>query len=253
LVELVHAASLLHDDVVDRSSLRRGKETVHSLWGERQAVLLGDLFLAHGLHLLAPHATRPILETVSLITQDLARGQLLELEAEGDLHLSASAYLAIIEGKTATFFGHCAHLGGLAGALPKQDLPHLHHFGVSVGFAYQMLDDLLDYSTTSEELGKPVGADVTNQRLTLPLLRMLEEERYSGPVIQALQARDTIFLRQELPSRIRASGAFQVVVEEAREECQKAHTALTKLASRKNLAPLIALTEYLFERVERLT
>lgn len=253
LVELVHGTSLLHDDVIDRSELRRGRPTVHSRWGEREAVLLGDLLLAHGLALVAPHAREAVLDTVAAITRDLAAGQLLELEAEGEAILSPEEYLRIIRLKTATFFGHCSRLGGLAGELEEEDLERLEVFGTSLGFAYQMLDDLLDLASDAADLGKPVGADLANQRLTLPVLHLLEIEGPDGPTRAALGRRDEAFLLHEVPQRIHSQGAFEKVVGDARGHCQEARESLAGLQARHRVEVLEELLDYLFGRLAGLT
>jgi octaprenyl-diphosphate synthase len=253
LVELVHAASLLHDDVIDTAETRRGRPALHRLHGEVEAVLTGDLLLAHGLRLVAPHASPGILATLARITRDLARGQLLELNVEGQPDIPVATYLDIIHRKTASFFGLSARLGGLAADLAGQELDALEAYGTSLGFAYQILDDLLDVSADQRELGKPVGADLLNRRPTLPLLRQLEREGPSGALRSALRDGREADLAPELPELVRSSGAFEAVVREAQEYCEAGRTALDRLDERPGRERMERLLGYLFERLEALT
>lgn len=252
LVELVHAASLLHDDVIDGAETRRGRPATHRVHGEAQAVLLGDLLLAHGLRLLAPHATPSILETLGRITRDLAQGQLLELRAEGRDDVDEAEYLEIIRLKTASFFGSCARLGALAAGLDELTCGALEAYGLEVGFAYQILDDLLDVSAGTEGLGKPTGADLANGRRTLPLLRHLELEGPDGPVRRALGADRPELAGPELAARIHSSGAYDQVVADARARCREARRHLQVVGDASAAAPLHGLLDYLFRRLERL-
>lgn len=253
LVELVHAASLLHDDVIDAAETRRGRPALHRLHGDVEAVLTGDLLLAHGLRLVAPHASPEILATLARITRDLARGQLLELAVEGQPDVPVEAYLGIIHRKTASFFGLAARLGGLAAGLPTPELEALETYGTSLGFAYQILDDLLDVSADQRELGKPVGADLINRRPTLPLLRQLEREGPGGALRRALQEGTEAALAPELPELMRASGAFDAVVLEAQDYCEEGRSALAALGPRAGRERMERLLSYLFERLEALT
>lgn len=253
LVELVHAASLLHDDVIDAAETRRGQPALHCLHGDAEAVLTGDLLLAHGLRLVAPHATPPVLATLARITRDLARGQLLELEVEGHVEIPVETYLEIIHRKTASFFGLSARLGGLAAGLTGPGLDALETYGTSLGFAYQILDDLLDVSADQRELGKPVGADLINRRPTLPLLRHLEREGPGGPLRLALEEGREAELAPELPELMRGSGAFAAVVDEAQRYCDLGRQALERLGERPGRERMERLLAYLFERLDTLT
>lgn len=250
LVELFHSASLLHDDVVDDADLRRGQATVFRRWGDRQAVLLGDLLLARALAALAPHGRPEVLRVVAEITRDLAEGQLLELDAEGQAP-DTERYLAIIRQKTATFFGHCAHLGALAAGAPESQARALARFGTSMGMAYQILDDLLDVAGDQAAVGKSVGADVGNLRVTLPVLRLLEVEGPDGPTAQALAGPRPG--DPQLNQRIRTSGAFELVVEDAQGWVDDARGALADLPAGPRVQVFEDLLAYLFERLQRLT
>ncbi len=253
LVELVHAASLLHDDVIDKAETRRGQVALHQIYGARQAVLSGDLLLSHGLQLISTHATSEILDTLAAITRDLAKGQLLELEAENRALSDVEEYLEIIHRKTATFFGYSARLGALCAGLDAPEVQALETYGSSVGMAYQILDDLLDVAGEEETLGKPVGADLMNGRPTLPLLRQLAREEETGPLHRVYQKLAPLPSPEELRLWLETSGAFEEVVEDARGYCRLAEHALETVQHRPNLGPLNQLIRYLFTRLEDLT
>ncbi len=252
LVELVHCASLLHDDVVDDAETRRSRPTVYRRWGDRQSVLLGDLLLAQALACLAPHSTPATLATVRDITRDLAEGQLLELEAEGRHDLPVEHYLRIIHLKTATFFGHSARLGAEAASAPPETAEALQRFGTALGMAYQILDDLLDAVGDEAELGKTVRADLANGRPTLPLLRLLELEAGDGPTTRALAEGRSAQLAVELPGWMHASGAYARVVADARRIEAEARSALAGLGPSADTGALTGLVDYVFARLDRM-
>ena len=173
LFEYLHTATLLHDDLVDYASVRRGKPVANVIWGNASAVLTGDFLLARASSLAVKTRKMEILEILARITEDMSQGELHQLVRKGDPELSEEEYLQIIRNKTAVLMqGACLSGAILADATPEQKLA-LSDYGLNLGMAFQMADDLLDYISDSEQLGKTVGADLREGKFTLPLIASL--------------------------------------------------------------------------------
>ena len=173
LFEYLHTATLLHDDLVDYASVRRGKPVANVIWGNASAVLTGDFLLARASSLAVRTRKMEILEILARITEDMSQGELHQLVRKGDPALSEEEYLQIIRNKTAVLMqGACLSGAILADATPERKQA-LSDYGLNLGMAFQMADDLLDYISDSEQLGKAVGADLREGKFTLPLIASL--------------------------------------------------------------------------------
>lgn len=181
IVEAIHVASLLHDDVVDNGGTRRGEISVQANWNNKLAVMLADLILSRSLEFISGKVEDlPYIEEICNATYRMALGQLMEMEHAGDVDLTIKGYLEIIEGKTAALFSSCCKIGGIAGGAKKKVLDKLIKYGNNLGMAFQIQDDYLDYWGEEEELGKPVGNDLREGKVTLPLIlafQRLDEEQ----------------------------------------------------------------------------
>ncbi|MDP4188638.1 MAG: polyprenyl synthetase family protein, partial [Bacteroidota bacterium] len=178
LIELLHTATLVHDDIVDDSNYRRGFFSVYALWKSKISVLVGDYLLAQGLLLAVNNKEMEILEIVSHAVKEMSEGELLQLEHARKFMLTESQYLDIIEKKTAALLAACAASGTSSVHADNQIIEAMKQFGTNVGIAFQMKDDLLDYQNTGL-LGKPTGNDIKEQKMTLPLIYALENASYS--------------------------------------------------------------------------
>ncbi len=170
-LEYIHAASLLHDDVVDGAKKRRGRDSANLIFGNEVAVLTGDYMYAKALHLFSTYGTIEMIKVVSQAVMDMAEAQVLELSKVGEL-ISEEEYFQIIDGKTAVLFGACLAVGGMAGGCSRSD--ELYEAGLRLGRAFQLIDDLLDYAGDPQKTGKPVGNDLREGKTTYPLLSVLE-------------------------------------------------------------------------------
>jgi heptaprenyl diphosphate synthase len=171
-VELVHLGSLYHDDVMDDATTRRTVQSVNARWGNLTAILAGDYLLAKASEIAASLGT----EVAGLLAATIGRlceGQILELRHAFDLDRSVEAYLSSIDGKTASLLGTACRIGGIVAELPRPQIEALTTFGTSFGMAFQIVDDLLDVTSTDEELGKPAGHDLVEGTYTLPVIRTL--------------------------------------------------------------------------------
>ena len=169
-VEFIHTATLLHDDVVDGSSLRRGKVAAHLIWGGASSVLVGDFLFAGAFELMVKAGSMRALDVLARASRVIAEGEVLQLTAAHDLKLSKETYLRIIEGKTAELFAAAAEAGAIAGGAPEPRAQSLRDYGMNLGLAFQLIDDALDYGGASDVLGKNAGDDFREGKATLPLL-----------------------------------------------------------------------------------
>ena len=170
-IEYIHAASLLHDDVVDGAKSRRGRETANLVFGNEVAVLTGDYMYAKALHLFSTYGDMEMIRLVSQAVMDMAEAQVMELSKVGEL-ITEDEYFQIIEGKTAVLFGACVAVGGMAGGCRDKEI--LYEVGLRMGRAFQLVDDLLDYIGDSRKTGKPVGNDLREGKTTYPLLAVMD-------------------------------------------------------------------------------
>ncbi|SDU49660.1 polyprenyl synthetase family protein [Desulfobacula phenolica] len=173
IFEYLHAATLLHDDVVDEADIRRGKKAAHTKWSAAKVVLTGDFLLARALEIAAKTREPDIISIIAKITRDMSQGEIDQLEKKGKSDLSEHEYLEIIERKTAVLIQGACQSGAILAKAPKEKQEALNQYGFHLGMAFQMADDLLDYTASAKQLGKNPGADMREGKLTLPLIHTL--------------------------------------------------------------------------------
>jgi octaprenyl-diphosphate synthase len=174
VVEFIHTATLVHDDIIDDSKWRRGQPSVHSRWGSDVTVLLGDYLYIKSMGLALTPDRLDIVRQLCDVTLRMIEGELYQLSKKGDLDLGEEEHLDIVRRKTAYLFGGCARIGGvLGGAAPDQERA-LQEYGINLGMSFQLIDDLLDFSGDQSALGKPVGGDLREGKVTLPVIRLLQ-------------------------------------------------------------------------------
>jgi octaprenyl-diphosphate synthase len=180
-VEFIHTATLLHDDVVDHSELRRGMATANSLWGNKTSVLVGDFLLARAFELMVEDGSLEVLDILSHASAVISEGEVAQLITANDTETSESAYMEVIKAKTAQLFAAACQLGAVVADRPKVEREALESYGMNLGIAFQLIDDVLDYSAKQATLGKTVGDDFAEGKITLPVIlafrRGTEEER----------------------------------------------------------------------------
>lgn len=175
VVEFIHTATLLHDDVVDLSSLRRGRPTANEQFGNAPSVLVGDFLYTRAFQLMVTLNNMPLLQHMADTTNTIAEGEVLQLTRAGTANPSVEQYIDVITRKTAVLFGAACYGAALLQQASEQDAQRLHAFGVALGIAFQMTDDVLDYAGNPEETGKNVGDDLREGKATLPLIHTLLE------------------------------------------------------------------------------
>ena len=171
--EYLHAATLLHDDLVDGATVRRGSPVAHSIWGNSTAVLVGDFLLARALSIASETGRLKIIKIISQITENMSQGEIHQLMRKGDIDLSESEYMEIITRKTAVLIQGSCRVGAILAKASEKDEKAISDYGFNLGLAFQMADDLLDYTANPVSLGKEIGADLKEGKLTLPVIRAL--------------------------------------------------------------------------------
>ncbi len=169
-VEFIHTATLLHDDVVDSSDLRRGRDTANAVWGNKPPVLVGDFLFARSFELMVEDGSLRILDILSRAAAIIAEGEVGQLVTANDTTTTEAAYLEVIEAKTAALFAAASRIGAVIAERPANEEEALERFGRNLGIAYQLVDDMLDFSARQSELGKSVGDDFRDGKITLPIL-----------------------------------------------------------------------------------
>ena len=172
--EYMHAASLLHDDLIDDAAMRRGKPVAHSIWGNSAAILVGDFLLARSLSISAKTGNMKIIRTIAQITENMSQGEIHQLMRKGDLDISEEEYMEVIRRKTAVLFQGTCRISAIISDAPNEKEKALSDYGYNIGLAFQMADDLLDYTSDTKVLGKEVGADLKEGKLTLPVIYSLK-------------------------------------------------------------------------------
>jgi len=171
VIELIHTATLVHDDVVDDSNRRRGFFSINALWKNKIAVLVGDYLLSKGLLLSIDHGDFDLLQIISVAVREMSEGELLQIEKARRLDITEDVYYEIIRKKTATLIASCCALGARSVTDNMEEVENMRKFGELIGMAFQIKDDLFDYS--EEAIGKPTGIDIKEQKMTLPLIHVL--------------------------------------------------------------------------------
>ncbi len=172
VVEFIHTATLVHDDIIDDSHLRRGRLAVHSRWGNDITVLLGDYLYIKSMALALTHDELEIIRLLCDVTLRMIEGELYQLTKNGDADITEDEHFDIMRRKTAYLFGGCAQIGGLLGTVSNEHAQALREYGFNLGMAFQIVDDLLDFTGDAGAVGKPIGSDLREGKVTLPLIHL---------------------------------------------------------------------------------
>ena len=179
-VEFIHTATLLHDDVVDQSDLRRGLDTANAVWGNKPSVLVGDFLFSRAFQLMVEDGSLEVLKILSNASAVIAEGEVRQLVTSNDIATTEEDYLEVIRAKTAALFAAACRIGAVVADRPASEAEALGRFGRSLGIAFQLIDDILDYSAREPELGKAVGDDFREGKITLPVILALEKGAPAG-------------------------------------------------------------------------
>jgi octaprenyl-diphosphate synthase len=251
LVEFIHTATLLHDDVVDRAELRRGSVSANSIWGNEACVLVGDFLFTKCFSLMVENGNRKILNTISRTTTLMAEGELEELIKTNDLSLTEEGYLSIITRKTAALISAATQIGAILGDVSEERETALSQFGMDVGIAFQLIDDNLDYTSKEEEFGKKIGIDLQDGKITLPLIFTLnhcskEEKAFIRETVESHPITKEAFFR--VVEIIEQYGGVHYTWQKAREYVEKAKGRLHLFPNSKEKEALYVLADYVLDR-----
>lgn len=249
VIEFIHTATLLHDDVVDNSMLRRGDPTANSKWGNEAAVLVGDFLYSRAFQLMVTVQSMDILRIIADATNAIAEGEVLQLLHQHNPETSEQKYLNVIRNKTAKLFEAAAAVGGILANAKPHIQSILAQYGLHIGTAYQLIDDLLDYQATNVDFGKQLGNDLAEGKPTMPLIYLLQNgtEEQRAQVIQAIinpAATDLTHIQKLIIN----SGAIEYTLEFAKREAMLAKQAITELDDTEHRAAALALADFVVTR-----
>ncbi len=229
-VEFIHTATLLHDDVVDLSALRRGRPTANTEFGNASCVLVGDFLFTRAFQLLVALNNHNLMHTMADATNTIAEGEVLQLVRAGDTAVSEQQYLDVITRKTATLFAAACYGAGTLATTDSAHCRTLHEFGLNTGIAFQIFDDVLDYSGDPEQMGKNVGDDLREGKLTLPLIQLLKTGSRSVKtwLERAISQRDALQV-EDIIEAVQSSGALDYAIAKATNYEQLALDQLQQL------------------------
>jgi octaprenyl-diphosphate synthase len=251
VVELIHTATLIHDDVIDSADTRRGRPSTNSRWGNQISVLAGDWLYMQAFHLSLRERNFHILDLLTGLTQVMVEGELLQLDHLGKIGLTESDYYELVNRKTACLFRVCARLGAVSAGADNATESNLGEFGWNLGMAFQLIDDILDFTASAKKLGKPVGSDLREGKVTLPLILALESctpaEKAQVAAVLRERAYETTPLENILGLLERHRG-----VERARRQAaawaEKARAWIADLPESPYKAALQSVTELVVDR-----
>jgi octaprenyl-diphosphate synthase len=250
-VEFMHTATLLHDDVVDESDMRRGKLAARMLWGNEASVLVGDFLLGQAFKMMVEVGSLACLDVLSSAATVIAEGEVMQLAAANDTQTSEDDYLAIIRAKTAALFGAAAEVGPILAQRPKAEIAACRSYGLNLGIAFQLIDDALDYGGTAAKLGKNVGDDFREGKITLPVVlscrRGSESERdFWRRALERGEIEDGDL--ETAIAAMRKHRALEDTVERARHYGAMARDALELFPASAWKTALIDVVEFCIER-----
>ena len=251
-VEFIHTATLLHDDVVDESTRRRGRPTANLLWDNKSSVLVGDYLFSRSFQLMVETGNLRVLDILANASATIAEGEVLQLTAAQDLATTEAIYLQVVRGKTAALFSAATEVGGVIAGAPEDQVAALFTYGDALGVAFQIVDDLLDYGGTAAAIGKNTGDDFRERKLTLPVIKAVAkadatERAFWVRVIEKGQ-QDAGDLEQALAIMAR-HGAMEAARSEALAWASKARAALDILPAHPIREMLQDLADYVVERI----
>ena len=246
-VELMHTATLVHDDAIDKSIVRRGQPTINRIWGEEIAVLMGDYLFAKAGEFVSDTQTPRVIKLFSQTLGIISSGEINQFLGTFKLEQSRENYLNRIYGKTASLFALATESGAILSKAPEESVAILKEYGDNLGIAFQIVDDILDFTSTEEAMGKPVGSDLTQGTLTLPAMLLMERHPEDNPVKRLFETRDTknVALAIEM---VRNSSIIEECYRTASEYCDKACRNLNSLPDNTSRQALLDLAEYVIKQ-----
>lgn len=249
LIEFIHTSTLLHDDVVDESDLRRGRKTANALWGNAASVLVGDFLYSRAFQLMVELDSMRVMRILADTTNRIAEGEVLQLLNIGNPDTNEQAYLDVIERKTAVLFAAATRLGAVLAGLPREQEEALAEYGLQLGYAFQIADDLLDYVSDAGTLGKNIGDDLAEGKPTLPLIYAIAHSTpEQGASLRRAIETGGLDSLDNIVAAIRDSGALDRTRAKAQSYAAAARSALAPLPASRERDALEVLAGYALQR-----
>jgi octaprenyl-diphosphate synthase len=251
VIELIHSATLVHDDIIDNADTRRGHASVNAQWGNEITVLIGDWLYMTSFQLALGERHLNILDILIEATRKMVEGELIQLSFNGNMDITEEQHLDISTRKTAFLFSACARLGGILGSVSQEQVECLRVYGLNVGLAFQLVDDVLDLTSNETTLGKPVGNDLKEGKLTLPLIYLMRdgEPKYRELIRMALSKKTMDdSLRDEILRLVREYRTGDRVLEKAKEYARQAVASLEDFPDCPARDALASIPSYIVQR-----
>ena len=249
VVEFIHTATLLHDDVVDESDLRRGRKTANAVWGNAASVLVGDFLYSRSFQLMVELERVAVMQILADTTNLIAEGEVLQLLHVRNPDIDEAAYLRVIERKTAVLFAAATRLGALLSGADETMQQRLHDYGLNLGYAFQIADDVLDYASDAQTMGKNLGDDLGEGKATLPLIHaIVHSDAPTRATLRAAIEHGDTGAMPEVLAAIHATGGLDYSRQRAREYADAAERALDGIEDNDYVAALRGLARYAVSR-----
>jgi octaprenyl-diphosphate synthase len=250
VMEFLHTATLVHDDIIDNAETRRNRPSINSRFGNQTAVLMGDWLYMSAFETSLAERSLPILDILTTVTRKMTEGELLQLTSLGRTDISEEQYFDILQRKTAFLFSACCEIGAILGSADSERQSALRNYGLQLGTAFQLIDDLLDFTATDEALGKAAGADLLEGKLTLPLIYLLEGDSSLRTAIQTVMREGNYkkVERRKLLEAVERSGALERARQRASEYAEAARRSLAHLPDSPYCEALHSIPTYIIER-----
>lgn len=249
VIELIHTATLLHDDVVDNASLRRGHKTVNTVWGNEASVLVGDFLYSRAFQVVVNLRSQKALDIFAYATHYIAEGEILQLVHTHSPDTTEAIYFDIIQRKTAKLFEVAAELGIALLIREEKEIQAMRNYGMALGLAYQLIDDVLDYSHHSAQTGKNIGNDLAEGKTTLPLIQALRKgSKVQVKLLREAIEKGTTEHLQEIVEIIESTGAIEYTAQAAKQYAHQACTALEQVPMSPYRQALHDLAEFVVQR-----
>jgi octaprenyl-diphosphate synthase len=246
-VELMHTATLVHDDAIDKSDTRRGQRTINSIWGDEIAILMGDYLFAKAGEFVSDTQTPRVIKLFSQTLGTISRGEIIQWRAAFNPDQAREDYFHRIYGKTASLFSLSTQSGAILGKAPEESVVIMKEYGDNLGIAFQIVDDILDFTSTEEAMGKPVGSDLTQGTLTLPAMLLMERYPEDNPIRQFFKTRDKKHVVRAI-QMVLNSEIVKDCYEVAREYCSRACCNLKSLPKPESRKSLLELAEFIIRQ-----
>jgi octaprenyl-diphosphate synthase len=250
VMEFLHTATLVHDDIIDRAETRRNRPTVNALYGNETAVLMGDWLYMSAFETSLAERSLPILDILTSVTRKMTEGELLQLTLLGHADISEGQYLDVLKRKTAYLFSASCEIGAILGGAAEKQQTALREYGLNLGTAFQLIDDLLDFTSSDAALGKAAGADLLGGKVTLPLIYLMADDATVQPMVQRvlLDGSYETVSQDDLREALARSGALAKARDLADQYAENARTALDDLSDSEYADSLRALPTYVLMR-----